>query len=189
MSKIYLTSDLHFNHNKSFIYEPRGFNNIEEMNETIIDNWNSIVRPNDIVYVLGDLMLGGNNIVSGINLLFQLNGKIKIILGNHDTINRIKAYNDYLFPQAEVIGYATMLKGKYTFYLSHFPTRVTNFPDCYDRKTICLCGHSHTQDRWADEEMGCYHVELDAHECFPVSLDSIIEDIKIRKVKINERCE
>ena len=37
MSKIFLTSDSHFNHNKDFIYERRGFNSIEEMNEKIIE--------------------------------------------------------------------------------------------------------------------------------------------------------
>ena len=37
---IYLTSDLHLNHNRGFIYEPRGFHSVEEMNEAIIDLWN-----------------------------------------------------------------------------------------------------------------------------------------------------
>ena len=50
MSKIYLASDWHFNHNKPFIYEPRGFTNIEEMNEAIIKRHNSVVDDDDDVY-------------------------------------------------------------------------------------------------------------------------------------------
>ena len=58
MGNIFLTSDLHFGHNKEFIYKVRGFNSIEEMNEAIIERWNSVVNNDDDVYVLGDLMLG-----------------------------------------------------------------------------------------------------------------------------------
>ena len=75
---IYLTSDLHFCHDKSFLYEPRGFNSIEEHDENIIKNWNNIITPDDEVYLLGDVMLNDN--VKGLNCLKQLNGKIHIIL-------------------------------------------------------------------------------------------------------------
>ena len=45
--KIWITSDLHLGHNKPFLYEPRGFKNIQEHDETIIKNWNSIIKYND----------------------------------------------------------------------------------------------------------------------------------------------
>lgn len=57
---IYVTSDTHFCHNKPFIYEDRGFKNIEEMNDTIIENWNKLVKPDDTVIHLGDVMLNDN---------------------------------------------------------------------------------------------------------------------------------
>ena len=57
MGNIFLTSDLHFGHNKEFIYKVRGFNSIEEMNEAIIERWNSVVNNDDDVYVLGDFIL------------------------------------------------------------------------------------------------------------------------------------
>ena len=60
MFMIYFTSDLHFNHNKNFIYESRGFKSIEEHDKEIIKNWNNIIKDNDDVYILGDLMLGDN---------------------------------------------------------------------------------------------------------------------------------
>ena len=58
MGKIYLISDTHFNHNKDFVYKARGFNSIEEMNEKIIENWNSVVTDEDTIYVLGDVIMG-----------------------------------------------------------------------------------------------------------------------------------
>lgn len=54
---IYFTSDTHFNHDREFIWGPRGFKNINESNKTIIDNWNNTVGPNDDVYMLGDFSL------------------------------------------------------------------------------------------------------------------------------------
>ena len=85
---IWLCGDWHFCHSRGFIYEPRGFNSIEEMNETIVDRHNSIVLPEDDVYVLGDLMLNDNE--KGIELIKQMNGKLHIAIGNHDTISRIE---------------------------------------------------------------------------------------------------
>ena len=57
---IYLTSDLHLNHNKEFVYFPRGFKSVYEMNDTIISNWNKTVSGDDDVYLLGDIMLGNS---------------------------------------------------------------------------------------------------------------------------------
>ena len=82
---IYLTSDLHINHNRGFIYEPRGFKSVEEMNEAIVARWNSIVEPDDTIYLLGDVMLGGPNSENGLNYLKSLKGHIHIIRGNHCT--------------------------------------------------------------------------------------------------------
>ena len=87
---IYFTSDLHFGHNKEFIYKPRGFNSIEDHDNTIIKNWNNIVTEDDDIYVLGDLMLGDKEY--GLNCLKRLRGKIHIVVGNHDTTNKIDLY-------------------------------------------------------------------------------------------------
>ena len=57
---IYFTSDFHFCHNRDFIYERRGFSSIEEHDQTIIDNFNSIITDEDILYILGDVFLDDN---------------------------------------------------------------------------------------------------------------------------------
>ena len=172
---IYFSSDLHLNHNKSFIYEPRGFKSIEEMNNVIIKNFNSILTQEDDLYLLGDIFLG--ELESGINLFNQLPGKIHIIWGNHDTDNRKIAISRY-HNVIEVVGFAGMLHyNKYHFYMSHFPTCTTNFDDYQKplkQRTLCLAGHTHSKELF--EPCGSYNVAVDAHNCFPISIDKIIND-------------
>ena len=74
-------------HNRGFLYEPRGFSSIEEHDETIIENWNKTVKPEDVIYLLGDAMLNDND--KGIQCLNKLNGRILFIRGNHDSNERI----------------------------------------------------------------------------------------------------
>ena len=65
------------------------------MNETIIQRHNEIVKPEDIVYVLGDLCLGGGSeemLQKNKELIERLNGILYIIRGNHDSDNRCKMY-------------------------------------------------------------------------------------------------
>lgn len=88
--KIWFTSDTHFGHQKDFLFGPRGFASSEEHDVAIIKNWNSIISPDDEVYHLGDVMLGDNE--HGIKCLEQLNGRIHILIGNHDTDTRIQLY-------------------------------------------------------------------------------------------------
>ena len=113
MSNIWVSSDCHFCHDRDFIFKPRGFDNIFDMNETIIKNWNSLVNYDDTVYLLGDIMLNDN--FEGINCLRRLNGNIKIIFGNHDTDTRKDLYKELY--NVEVLGYATLIKAN-GFFLS-----------------------------------------------------------------------
>lgn len=178
MNNIFFASDPHFCHNKEFLYGPRGFSNEWEMNEALIKNWNNIVKYNDTVYLLGDIMLCNNE--EGLNCLRRLNGNIKIILGNHDTNNRIELYKELY--NIDILGYAAVEKLEgYRFYLSHYPTLTSNADDNdkpLKKKTINLCGHSHTSDKWYHWSQGLiYHVEFDAHKNSPVPLEVVIEDL------------
>jgi calcineurin-like phosphoesterase family protein len=182
-NKIWVTSDWHFNHNKEFIWGPRGFSSVEEMNENIIEKYNSVVRENDIIYCLGDCGLGGagqealNQLK---NYIERLNGTIIIVQGNHCTNKRIELYRQC--KNVQQVEVATTLKyGKYHFYLSHYPTLTSNWDNDkpLKQRTVNLCGHSHTKNRWQDWDKGpIYHVELDAHANFPVSIEQIIEEMR-----------
>lgn len=177
LSKIWITSDTHFGHSKRFLYEPRGYSSIEEHDEDIIRIWNETVSPEDTVYHLGDVMLNENS--HGIECLSRLNGIIKIVQGNHDTAVRLALYGS--LPNVEVVGWATMIQyKKYNIYLSHYPTKCSNYDDgvSLHRKVLSFCGHSHFTNRFADwDDLGVYHVEWDAHGR-PVELDTAIKEIR-----------
>ena len=177
----WFSSDLHFGHGKDFIYKARGFNSIEEHDKAIIDNWNNVVNEYDDVYLLGDLMLGDYDV--GIESLVQLNGNIHtIIIGNHDTDNRIKLYIEELNPR--YVSHADIFKSsKWRFYLSHYPTITSSFDDkkIYTH-LINLFGHTHQKDLFYNNNPYMYNVGMDAHNMFPVNIDTIKEDIQ-RKVQ------
>ena len=180
MNNIYLSSDLHLCHDKDFIYAPRGFANVDQMNQTIVGNWNSIIDWNDDVYVLGDIML--NNDFEGLKILKSLKGKIHIIRGNHDSDNRMTNYRS-AFNVVEVCEGKFLKYDGYSFYLTHYPCITTNGDSDkpLKRRMINLCGHRHAKDKWADFDKGLiYHCELDAHNNVPVNINDIISDLKIK---------
>lgn len=86
--QIFIISDTHFGHNNIIKYCNRPYENAEQMNEDIIKRWNETVGPNDIVIHCGDFCLGkgGRNRVADSAKFYRekLNGKIILILGNHD---------------------------------------------------------------------------------------------------------
>lgn len=177
---IYFTADWHLNHNRDFIYKLRGFDNVEEMNQAIMERHNKIVDQLDTVYVLGDLCLGGaDSLDRNKQLIEQMNGRLTIILGNHDAPARIKMYNDC--KNVEKVMYADMLHyKKYHFYLSHYPTITTNFDGDKPLKarTLNLYGHTHQCINFYFDCPYNYHVGVDSHNCEPVSIDTVIGDIK-----------
>lgn len=178
MNNVFVTSDLHLFHNKSFIYEPRNFNSVEEMNTTIVNNWNSVVSAEDDVYVLGDLMLNDNE--RGLELIKTLNGKIHVIRGNHDTNTRMELYKtcDNIVEVCE----AKFLKHKkQNYFLSHFPCLTSNCDEDkpLNARIISICGHSHVKDVFADWDKGLIvHAEMDTNNCTPWLLDTLYEKIK-----------
>lgn len=186
MNKIYLTSDLHFGHDRAFIYRPRGFSSSEEHDEAVIRDWNAIVDNEDDVYILGDLILGDSE--AGIKKLERLNGKLHIIFGNHDTDSRKELYKT-LPNVIEICGWATVIKyRKYHFYLSHFPTDTGNLEenDNLRTKIFSISGHTHDIKKFHENNIMKYNVALEAHNNHPVLLDAIINDIKNYNVALDK---
>ena len=177
---IYFTSDTHFGHNKEFVYSPRGFANIEDMNEALIKNWNDTVSEDDDIYVLGDFFLG-TDITFIENTLNELNGRIHLIIGNHDTPAKIELYSK----RKNIVEIADALRlkqGKRQFFLCHYPT-ITSFEEQDLKKAVInLFGHTHSKEKFYE---GCgymYNVAVDANDNRPVSIEEIIELLKERAV-------
>ena len=81
----------------------------------------------------------------------------------------------------EVIGYADVIKyNKINFYLSHYPTFTSNLEKGNNIRehVVNLFGHTHQQTNFYNDIPFMYHVGVDSHNCTPVLIDDIIEDIK-----------
>ena len=179
MNEIFLTSDTHFGHRPEFLWKPRGFSSVEEMDEAIIENWNKIVKPNDMVIHLGDIMLNDNE--HGLECFKRLNGQISITWGNHDSDARKALF--CALHNVTPLGYAHVFKyNNLSIYVSHYPTLTANFDQKhFSRHVLALHGHTHQQTNWLDlKNPFLYHVGVDSHNCTPVHIDEVITDIRQR---------
>lgn len=172
---IWITSDTHFNHQNILAYEPesRPFNTVEEMNETIINNWNSKISPTDDVYHLGDFFMGQQTGIEPI--LKRLNGNITLIRGNHDTPNRIAIYKQHGI-EVKDIDYLSY-HGKF-FILCHFPIASPEFIQMVrtdNSEAVVLYGHVH-HNALRGYVDGTYHVGLDTNNLMPLSLYNIWQE-------------
>lgn len=186
MSNIWFTSDLHFNHDKEFIWRNRGFSNVQEMNNTLIQNMKQTVQPDDDFYILGDLFVGGNGKVDA-DLLKQIPGKVHIIAGNHDTDAKIRVYEEVFgipVKYSDRIKYKGKDGCKRVFYLSHYPTDTTNMDP--NDIVINLFGHTHQKEKYCPFRFNAYHVGVDSHYNYPINLNDIIEDMRLRQVFSNK---
>ena len=161
---IWITSDWHFGHNRMFVWQARGFNSVEEMNEELITRHNSLVQPNDDVYVLGDLMLG---LPDNASYIKRLNGKLHLVRGNHDTDVRWELYKT--LPNVVELENSIYLKyRKYHFYLSHYPSLTGNLEkESLHQMTLNIYGHTHQRPYM-------FHAGVDSNDCYPVNIDKII---------------
>jgi calcineurin-like phosphoesterase family protein len=80
----YLISDLHLDHENIIRYCRRPFSDANDMNRVLIQNWNETIRPDDLVYYLGDLMYQRDRPATA-SYRDLLHGRICFIAGNHDT--------------------------------------------------------------------------------------------------------
>lgn len=81
---LWLISDTHWGHKNIIEYSKRPFSSIEDMDEALIKNWNALVQPNDDVWHLGDFAF--MKYMQFTTVLRRLNGKINVVLGNHDKV-------------------------------------------------------------------------------------------------------
>lgn len=135
MSKIFYISDTHFGHENIIRFDNRPFNNIEDMNEKIKENWNRVVSKDDVVYILGDFMWKSKD--SDVDFVKSLNGRKRLIKGNHDRVKSAKFKS--LF---ESINDYEKIKDKdRTVVLSHYP--IVAYDGHYGGRNIHLYGHVH----------------------------------------------
>ena len=150
--------DTHFYHGAlNDKMDCRGFSTEEEMNQTMIDQWNSRVRKKDEVVILGDLSLG--NVQQTATLLEQLNGTLYLIEGNHDHYVRDKNFDPKRF--VWIKKYAEMHDNGRKVVLCHYPILCYNGQYRRNRKgesvAYMLYGHVHDT---IDEQLVRQSVQL-----------------------------
>ena len=181
---IWLTSDLHLCHDREFVYKPRGFKTVDEMNEVLINNINEYVSDQDTLYILGDLGLGQDT-----DKILEYLNKIKckeiyIIRGNHDTDNRLSAYRESFVNLAGIYDAKYLRFGKYHFYLSHYPTMTGNLEkEALTQMTLNLFGHTHQKSDFYNDIPYMYHVGVDSNFNCPVKIEDILHRMRLKMVE------
>ena len=145
----YYIADCHFWHSiLNTKMDTRGFDSVEEMNEYMIRQWNHKVNKHDEVVVLGDFSWG--SACQTQEILDQLQGKIYLIVGNHDRFLEDKNFDASQFGWVRT--YAELKDNRRKVVLSHYPIACYNGQYRRDEngvpKTFMLHGHIHqTQDQ------------------------------------------
>ena len=114
--KLFFTSDTHWGHKNIIGFCNRPYKSVEEMNEKLIENWNSVVPEDGIVFHLGDFAFGGTPLWKSV--CERLNGKIHLVIGNHDMKN-LRAGAESLFESVN-IQLQLNIDGR-AVYLNHYP--------------------------------------------------------------------
>ena len=176
-SEVFFTSDTHFGHSNIIKYCNRSFNNVDEMDEALINNWNAKVPKDGIVYHLGDFAWGSINYWEKIRE--QLNGEIILIYGNHDE----KYLNNKLMYKLfkEVTPQKKIWINKIPIYMNHYPFLC--FGGSYKGlgATWQLFGHVHSNPR---SEEGLDHKRL--VNCFPTQYDVGVDNNNFTPVSFDE---
>jgi calcineurin-like phosphoesterase family protein len=164
MIRSFFTADTHFSHKKVIEYDYLTFVSVEEMNETIVSNWNSKIAPDDYVYHLGDVGFG-KDIGEWVN---RLNGHKFLIRGNHDRgkTGFWKKYFEWVQDDHFWVG------DGYGFYLRH--RRIHEWVG-KNRFIYHLHGHSHGK---AAPMQGVVDVGMVNWKHTPLSADEIINILR-----------
>lgn len=136
---LFFTADTHFGHENILSYCNRPFKDLEEMDEAIIENWNAVVPEDGIVFHLGDFAFGTAGVWN--DLLDKLNGKIHLILGNHD----LKNFPNSCTGRFESVSHEMLIKvGQQSIILNHYP--LMSYDGAF-RDVWQLFGHIHSGPR------------------------------------------
>lgn len=188
----FFTSDHHFGHQRIIELCTRPFSNVQEMDEVMVERWNEVVSPDDTVYHLGDLALGGGEVFErSMCCAARLNGRKLLVPGNHDRVFSKESKSRQARYRAvyEETGF-TILPEQFEIVLSdgtrvllcHFPPAGDSHAE--DRyRTLrpvtglpVIHGHTHQDDAGSGRLI---HVGVDGREFVPVSEEQILRELDL----------
>ncbi len=169
---MYFIADTHFGHERVIKMCNRPFETIEEMNEKIIENWNSRVTGRDTVYVVGDMFF---RCADPEAILKRLYGMKRLIVGNHDSSWMKKVDVGKYFKSVNLMEITS--DGSHAVTLCHYPLLSWK----HAVKSYMIHGHIHANtdmDFWpmllARDNVLNAGVDLNGFQ--PVSLEELIEN-------------
>lgn len=164
--KIFFISDPHFDHSNIIRLCNRPFNNVHDMNLTLINNWNNTVPEDGLVFILGDFCWGRDH-RRWIDLLNKLSGQKILIKGNHDYYKTLEKV------ESEFVTIRERLELKVnnnSIMLDHYPMKEWNGSF---RGVYSLYGHIHDKD-FPDAKSQQYNVCVERNDYRPVSYNEVI---------------
>ena len=168
---------MHFGHENVIRYCNRPYSSAEEMDETLITNYNSVVGNNDKVWFLGDVFFCGA--ARAKEILSRLRGRKHLILGNHDKMIRNQKPIQDMFEKVYPDLHQEHIDGILTV-MCHYPLLSWN-KAFYG--SFMLHGHSHNSIPF-DNQFRRLDVGVDANNYFPISWEDIKK--KMNSVKTSD---
>ena len=182
----FLTSDLHIGHANIIEYTDRPYASVDEMNTDLVERWNSVVSPDDEVFILGDLAMG--KLADSLALIPSFNGAKHLVPGNHDRMFGCKTEQKYDNACQRYVdaGIADVLPSRLSIELTedmtvlatHFPYSGDSRegPDRYEDQRPEDKGdrliHGHTHGLWRRNGR-MVDVGVDAWAGYPVSFQKV----------------
>ena len=197
--RVFFISDTHYNHANicsattkwppSDKYTSRDFPSLEAMNSKLVDNINSVVGQNDVLFHLGDWSFGGFESIEDFRSRLVCKN-IHIVLGNHDhhiennkgdVQNLFKSVHHYVnLNLRRPSRYGNGQIDKYNFILCHFP--IASWDRMKDG-VIHLHGHVHLPPHYRIAQGRAMDVGCEGSGLMPIELDEILRLMKNRPVK------
>lgn len=175
---MFFTADTHFGHTNIIRYCKRPFENVREMDEFIIGEWNRVVGERDVIYHLGDFSQRDRGLAE--RILGRLNGRKFLCLGSHDKHMPTLAC---FFEEVQESFLINISQNQFIF-LNHYLHKV--WPKSHYGGWH-LFGHSHGgMNNYAQQEGKLLDVGVDSH-CFrPWSLEEVAEVMSARPLNFND---
>ena len=161
INMIFYISDTHFRDEKIFYKCKRPFSSLEEMEKTIINNWNKKVNANDTVYVLGDIVKDDD--LDALQIFKSLNGHKHLIVGNHDGYILDGIVKSNIFESIKYID--LIIDNNRKVCICHYP--LMDWIE-FNRNGVLVYGHIHNKtpkNSYAYKLIKDYYRELPAYNC------------------------
>lgn len=165
----FFIADTHFGHKAIIDYENRPYCSVEEMDEALIANWNSVVKKQDKVYLLGDLSFYGDKETE--KIVHRLKGMKYLVLGNHDKTN-VNVYYDMGFHRV----YDCSIILDEFWMLSHAPLYINGHMPYAN-----IFGHVHARKQYTDFSEQSFCVSVERINYTPITFDAIKASMRVEE--------